>query len=482
MGPRAQHLAWSAARLHPVLRAAREAKRGHIRSALAMLERASPRFAEAVRLRERLADMVAFESSAPMAVREDYVPTRPKAFNEHVLFALHSCGAFDPTGYASRSVALITALRERGIQPVITTRPGYPWDLPHHRDRPKSLYVEYRGLHFQLGPEPRATIRDPESRYIDAYAGHLQELAMAHNVSIIHAASNYLNGAAAAMAGRALGIASVYEVRGLWHLTRAFAEPGYDRTEHYRYCEQREVAACAAVDHVITLSDGLQKWLVERGIPADKISIVGNASYAPAGSNWDREQLALVVREQCKIPVSAKVIGYLGAIVEYEGLDALIRAHARTPPGCRPYLLFVGSGAHETALRNDALRLGTSSQVVFAGSVSPDRVSAYYAAMDAVVLPRRDDLLTRLVPAIKPFEVLAHRRPLFVSPALAQALGETLPSGYRVLDVDALGRLDQVVDSLPPGSAMFEVPSWGDRADSMMAVYPRIARPGDVAC
>jgi hypothetical protein len=114
--------------------------------------------------------------------------------------------------------------------------------------------------------------------------------------------------------------------------------------------------------------------------------------------------------------------------------------------------------------------------------VSPDRVSAYYAAMDAVVLPRRDDLLTRLVPAIKPFEVLAHRRPLFVSPALAQALGETLPSGYRVLDVDALGRLDQVVDSLPPGSAMFEVPSWGDRADSMMAVYPRIARPGDVAC
>ena len=95
---------------------------------------------------------------------------------------------------------------------------------------------------------------------------------------MIHAASNYLNGAAAAAAGRASGITTIYEVRGLWHLTRAFSEPGYDRTEHYRYCERREVAACAAVDHVITLSGGLRRWLIERGIPETKISVVGNAT------------------------------------------------------------------------------------------------------------------------------------------------------------------------------------------------------------
>lgn len=476
MGPRAQRLAWTAARLHPVLRAAREARRGHIRSALAMLERAGPRFDEAVRLRDRLADMEAFEEAAGRGGVPTVSWTAARApFNHRVLFALHSCGAFDPSGYASRSMALIGALQARHVVPVVTTRPGYPWDLAHHKDTPTCSDVEYRGLRFQLEPQPRATLRDPESRYVDAYASRLQALATANDVSVIHAASNYLNGAAAAAAGRALGIASIYEVRGLWHLTRAFSEPGYDRTEHYRYCEQREVAACAAVDHVITLSNGLRQWLVERGIPAHKISIVGNATHAIVGTHSERRQAALLVRERHRIPASAKVIGYLGAIVEYEGLDALVRAHARTPEAHRPFLLIVGGGKHQIALRRMVAALGTGGQVVFAGQVSPDDVSAHYSAMDAVMLPRRDDILTRLVPAIKPFEVLAHGRPLFVSPVLAQALADTLPDGYEIVNLDAVDRLDQVLHNSPRRRLAVQVPTWTDRADLIYACYQQLA-------
>lgn len=475
MGPRAQHLAWTAARLHPVLRAAREAKRGHIRSALVMLERTSPRFAEAVRLRDRLADMATFgEAPGCLATPAVSRVAGRAPFNGRVLFALHSCGAFDPSGYASRSVALMAALRARGVVPVITTRPGYPWDLAHHRDTPKRADVEYRGLRFQLEPEPQFTLRDPESRYIEAYAGRLQTLAAANNVSVIHAASNYLNGAAAAAAGRAAGIASIYELRGLWHLTRAFSEPGYDRTEHYRYCERREVAACAAVDHVITLSDGLRQWLVERGIPADKISVVGNAAHAHSGTGQDIERAALAVRERHRIPPSAQVIGYLGAIVAYEGLDALVQAHARTPEAQRPFLLIVGGGNQEAALRRMVDSLGSGSRVVFAGRVAPEDVPAHYAAMDAVALPRRDDILTRLVPAIKPFEVLAHRRPLFVSPVLSQALADTLPAGYRVIDLDAVDRLDRILDDLPRNRYSIEVPTWHDRAGLIQACYRQL--------
>ncbi len=473
LGPRAQHLAWTAARLHPVLRAAREAKRGHIHSALAMLERVGPRFTEAVRLRERLADMAAFGESPCCSV----VPAVPAAsragrapFNDRVLFALHSCGAFDPSGYASRSVALITALQARGVVPMITTRPGYPWDLAHHRDTPKCSEVEYRGLRFLLEPQPRATLRDPESRYIDAYAARLQALAAAHGATVIHAASNYLNGAAAAAAGRASGITTIYEVRGLWHLTRAFSEPGYDRTEHYRYCERREVAACAAVDHVITLSGGLRRWLIERGISETKISVVGNATQAPR-HGIDRARDALAVRERHRIPATSQVIGYLGSLVEYEGLDALIRAHVRTPAAQRPFLLIAGSGKHEPGLRRMVAASGTADRVVFAGQVSPDAVSAHYAAMNAVVLPRRDDLLTRLVPPIKPFEVLAHGCPLFVSPVLAHTLADTLPAGYRVVDLDALERLDRLLDDVPKGRPTVEVPTWDDRAEQVHVCY-----------
>ena len=191
------------------------------------------------------------------------------AFNGHVLFALHSCGAFDPSGYASRSVSLIGALERQGVQAVIATRPGYPWDLARHRARPQASSVDHGGLHFLLAPATRVQacgIRTADtSRATRRACSSSRE---AHGASVIHAASNYLNGAAAAIAGRRSGLTSVYEVRGLWHLTRAFLEPGYSQTDHFRYCEQREIAACEAVDHVVTISPGLQGWLIERGIPS----------------------------------------------------------------------------------------------------------------------------------------------------------------------------------------------------------------------
>jgi D-inositol-3-phosphate glycosyltransferase len=220
---------------------------------------------------------------------------------------------------------------------------------------------------------------------------------------------------------------------------------------------------------VITLSGGLRQWLVDRGVPAEKISIVGNAAPALDGAGRPDASAALAVRAKHRIPAEAKVIGYLGAIVAYEGLDALISAHARTPAAERPYLLIAGSGAQEPMLRKLVSRLGTVSRVVFAGRVTPDQVAAYYAASDAVVLPRRDDILTRLVPALKPFEVLGYGRPLFVSPVLAQALADTLPAGYDILDVDAVDRLDLLFESRPPLAV--NVPTWNQRGAQLLSLY-----------
>jgi glycosyltransferase involved in cell wall biosynthesis len=358
---------------------------------------------------------------------------------------------------------------------VITTRPGYPWDLPGHHRVHKALGVDHAGLHFLLAPAPTFGLRDPDSRYIAGYAARLQDLAEAHGVSVIHAASNYLNGAAAAQAGQRSGFASVYEVRGLWHLTRAFLEPGYANTEHFRYCEQREVAACEEVDHVVTISPGLQDWLIERGIPPDKITIIGNAAPACDGTDAPYDATAAQeVRRRYGIAQDARVVGYLGSLVAYEGIDSLLRAHARTPPARRPHLLIVGSGSCERALRRLARQLGTLPNVVFAGHVAADLVAGHFQAMDAVFLPRKDDPLTRLVPALKPFEALAQRRPVFVSPALAQALGSTLAGGYHVLDLDAVDDLRQVLDDSDPVHLDVQVPTRDDRAHALTLLYERL--------
>ena len=99
------------------------------------------------------------------------------------------------------------------------------------------------GLRFWHFPDPKKLIGDADSSYLAAYADTLSELAGRRGVSVIHASSNFLNGLAAARAARQLGIRSVYEMRGLWHLTRAVRERRFRDSDHYRYCERMEVAA-----------------------------------------------------------------------------------------------------------------------------------------------------------------------------------------------------------------------------------------------
>ncbi len=490
-GPRMQTLAWRVANLHPRWRIVGRVRKGEIEAPLAALRRRGFAMGAAQPLRERLEDMARFtrqqgESGRAGAGPQGVTVMSPVArmrplwpFDRRALFALHSCGAFDPSGYSARSVALINALQTHGVEPTITLRPGYPWDLAHHRHAERRDHVVHEGLRFELEPDPECGLRDPDSRYIDTYATHLEQLARRGSVEVIHAASNFLNGAAAAMAARRLGVPSIYEVRGLWHLTRAFSDSVYAGSEHFRYCEAREVAACQAADHVVTLSPGLQAWLVERGVDAGKVTIVGNAARQPAETVADRRQLARAVRERMGIPAAAQVVGYLGALVEYEGLEGLVQAHARTPLASRPFLLIVGSGRLEAQLKRLVADLGSASTVKFAGRVPSQQVGAWYEAMDAVVLPRRDGQLTRLVPAIKPFEVVAHGRPLFVSAALAHALGPTLLQGYRVVDVEALGRLDRLFETADPAAvarsaALPAVPTWDDRATALNALYGQL--------
>src|SRR5690606_29697370 len=103
----------------------------------------------------------------------------------------------------------------------------------------------------------------------------------------------------------------------------------------------------------------------------------------------------------------------------------------------RPKVLIVGHGREESALKSLVLRLGLANYVIFSGRIPRSDVTEHYLAMDIIALPRKSHLLTRLVPAIKPYEVAAHRRPMFISDSLRMAIDGTLDeSFYTVVDFD----------------------------------------------
>ena len=132
----------------------------------------------------------------------------------------------------------------------------------------------------------------------------------------------------------------------------------------------------------------------------------------------------------------------MSSLVDYEGFDTLVDAVARLrADGTDARLLLVGDGVSRPALRAQAAKLGDAA--LLPGRVPMDEAQQHLAALDAVVVPRRDLDVTRSVAPLKPIEALAAGKPLIVSdlPPLVETIGQELATEGTVVppeDADAL--------------------------------------------
>lgn len=434
--PAAQSVRWTRRllKLHPGLHLAYCYRVGRLRDVLRINSRRRVRGQVLERAVRRSAEMCAVLDG-----RQEIAPAaggrERREFNGRVLLAFHSSANFDPAGYTVRSNALMRAVSDAGVDVTACTRLGYPWDLAQHRGKPRCdcSWVEgFRVRHFEDREE---LIGDQDSRYVATYADRLAGLAEAEDATVIHAASSFVNGLAAAEAGRRLGIGSIYEMRGLWHLTRAFREPEFRGTEHFAYSEMMELEAARACDRVVVISRALGDWLAARGIERGKIHLIPNAAELDAESGRSAAPAAGEDGERV-------TVGFIGALAGYEGLDDLIRAVAIVAPqipGLR--CIIVGDGRERAALERLSRKLKCQDIVQFTGRVPRDQVAEYYRKIDIFPLPRRSCEVCELVPPLKPLEIMAHRRPVVVSGVAP--LAEMVRNGETGLvvppeDVDAL--------------------------------------------
>ncbi len=115
--------------------------------------------------------------------------------------------------------------------------------------------------------------------------------------------------------------------------------------------------------------------VVPLGIDVGRFASNGNGS-----ANGHRVHL----RRRWGIPEEAFVVGFVGRMRYYKGLDHLVRAMARVPAA---RLLLVGDGPLRRRLQQLTASLGVSGRVTFAGDVSDSDLPAYYRAADLFVLP-----------------------------------------------------------------------------------------------
>ena len=387
---------------------------------------------EALYLRRLVSVFKATEQGYRLPARRaesEYEPVKGSLF-----YLIHMRDPFEVNGYVTRTHLLLASMRAAGLAPKAITRLGFPQDLARHRNAVIASEELMQGVPMlSLPDKSNGQIGRPIIDYIDAYAASIVKLARQHRPAALHAASNYMNGLAAIKAGRILGIPVIYEVRGIWEITQSSANEIYANTLRYKQQRTLENAAVSAADRVITISEPLRRFVIAHGAKDANVSVVPNAVDSDHLRPMRRDRTVLA-----RLGIAPKdvVIGYVGSVVHYEGLDYIIEAlKMLKDQGVKGFrFLLVGHGRESENLEALAARLKVSDLCIFMGRVPREEVESLYSVIDIAPLPRRSLPVTELVPPLKPFEAMAAGKTVVVSSV--EALAGTVIHGETGLVVE----------------------------------------------
>lgn len=325
------------------------------------------------------------------------------------------------SGYAYRSHLILTTLQNAGSSVIAATRPSYPVTIGRLSKGASETVdgIDYlRQVPIVPSPTPTARLNE-QATWIASQASH-------RGVDILHTTTHFVNGLATGAAAKAIGVPWVYEVRGVleetWAAAGNTAEERMARRSSQRFDLMRgkEMEVAASAGAVITLGETMREHLTRNGIPADAITVIPN-SVSEAVVEADTSRAPADVRAKLGLPKRGIWVGTAASIVGYEGLDDLVEAViiARAQ-GTDLRLLIAGDGVALPELRERAAVLGENA--VFTGRVSQPEAVEYQLGLDAIVVPRKNMPVCRLVTPIKPIEAMGLARPVVISdlPALRE--------------------------------------------------------------
>jgi glycosyltransferase involved in cell wall biosynthesis len=213
----------------------------------------------------------------------------------------------------------------------------------------------------------------------------------------------------------------VVEVRDLW--PAIFVELGVLTSRRLiRMLERLELAAYAAADEVVVVSDGFRSNLIERGVPAAKVHTIRNGvdpgRFRPDTPADPGDRARLGARPGECLVLYAGTHGISHALPDVADAAADLA-------GEPVHVAFVGEGSDTPRLRRRVAELGLAN-VTLADPVPSGQVPRLLAAADVCLVTLRDvPLFASFIPS-KMFEYLAAGRPVIgaVTGESAQLLRE----------------------------------------------------------
>jgi PEP-CTERM/exosortase A-associated glycosyltransferase len=311
------------------------------------------------------------------------------------------------SGYTFRTQSILEELRRRNWASIALTSSKHEasWKGSSQQEEEIGGFRYYRTGALRRGSLPF----EMELRLMRRLTRRIEEVANIEKPDLLHAHSPVLNVLPALWAGRKLGIPVVYEIRAFWEDAAVDHKTYSQDSLKYKMVRSMETWACQHAAQVAVLCNGLKGDLVQRGIEAEKLTVVFNGinpeDFRPCDPNVEFARSRRIMGK--------KVLGFIGSFYRYEGLDLLVKAFAKLAATRDDLvLLLVGGGEMEGELRDQIEQMQLQGRVILPGRISHDKIPGVYSLIDILVYPRYSMRLTELVTPLKPLEAMAMRKPV----------------------------------------------------------------------
>ena len=201
-----------------------------------------------------------------------------------------------------------------------------------------------------------------------------------------------------------------------------------------RLVRWQESVSCWFADHVITVTEAWRQSLIERGVPAQKVSVVMNIA---DGRVFNGE----TVKRPSNGNQCFELI-YHGTLAHRYGIDLLLQAVSQLRVAIpKLHLTVHGRGEYLQDLIGLAKKLQLNGQVTFSTALLPMAdLPALIARADLGIVPYRRDVFTDGILPTKLMEYTALHVPVIAArtPAIEAYFDENMVQYFPAEDVNAL--------------------------------------------
>ncbi|RDY71694.1 glycosyltransferase WbuB [Halobacillus trueperi] len=233
---------------------------------------------------------------------------------------------------------------------------------------------------------------------------------------LIHVHSPWIIAIPSILASKKLNIPVIYEVRGAWEDTDVAIGKKTESSIKYKIIRKIETWCMKNADHIVSISKGLKRDMIKRGIDKNKISHISNGvdtnKFNPA---FISESTKLNLKSKYGIKDKDLVVGYISSLRKLEGVQNLIEAAKNLETKVSFKFLIVGDGEYRRELEDIVKENNLEEKFIFTGKVNHLEIINYYSLIDIFVIPRIKARVNEIVTPLKPYEAMSMNKPLIVS-------------------------------------------------------------------